>query len=295
MRIAFIGAGGMGAPMARNLLRAGHAVSVYNRTPAKAAALSADGGQLASSPSEAARHAQVVITMLPNDDAVRQAVLGAAMDAMDSGAIHMCCGTISVECSKELAQAHEAVGQGYIACPVLGRPEAAAAAKLWMIAAGPPNSVQFCRPLMEALGRGITVIGEQPWQANIVKIGANFVIASMLETLGEAFALMRKADISVTGFLEIVNSLFNSPVYANYGKLIADEKFEPAGFRLKLGLKDVNLALAAGAQHAVPLPLASLLRDHYLQAMAQGEADLDWAAVARVAARNAGLGGNTRS
>ena len=205
------------------------------------------------------------------------------------GAIHMGMSTISVELSKQLAEAHAATGQSYIASPVLGRPEAAEAQKLWLIAAGEPEQVERCRPLMDALGRGVTIAGSEPWQANMVKIAANFTLASMLETLGEAIALMRKAGVEAGQFLEVINSLYQSPVYAIYGRIIAEENYEPAGFRMKLGLKDVGLALAAAGAEMAPMPLASLLHDHYMEGVARGYGDRDWAALAQLAAEHAGV------
>jgi 3-hydroxyisobutyrate dehydrogenase-like beta-hydroxyacid dehydrogenase len=278
MKIAFIGTGNMGAPMARNLLLAGHAVAVYNRTREKAEALAAEGARVASSPQEAARDAEVTISMLANDAAVERATSG-----LPSETIHMGMSTISVELARRLAAGK------YISAPVLGRPDAAAARKLWIMAAGPAALLEHCRPLMEALGRGISVIGDEPWKANMVKLGANFTLASMLETLGESFALMRKAGVPIEKFLEIINSLFQSPVYANYGKIIAEEKYEPAGFAMRLGLKDVNLALAAAGAEGVAMPAASLLHDHYLAAVALGRGDRDWSALAQFLAENAGL------
>ena len=264
--------------MARNLLRAGHEVVVYNRTREKAEALAADGARIASSPQEAARGAAVAISMLANDAAVEQATSGLPPET-----IHMGMSTISIELARRLAAGK------YISAPVLGRPDAAAARKLWIMAAGAPDLIEHCRPLMEALGRGLSVIGDEPWKANMVKLGANFTIASMLETLGEAFALMRKAGIGVEQFLEVVNNLFNSPVYANYGKIIAEEKYEPAGFAMRLGLKDVNLALAAAGAEGVAMPVASLLHDHYLAAIALGHGNSDWSALAQFLAENTGL------
>jgi 3-hydroxyisobutyrate dehydrogenase-like beta-hydroxyacid dehydrogenase len=291
MRVAFIGLGNMGAPMARNLIRAGHDVTVYNRTRAKAEPLAADGARIADSVAHAVSGCEVAITMLADDHAAQEAVFGdnGMLPALPRGAVHMSTSTISVEMSKTLATTHTAAGQGYIATPVLGRPEAAAAQKLWVIAAGPPDLVERGQPLITALGRGFTIVGRDPWQANVVKLASNFIIVSLIETLGEAFALMRKAGISVHQFLEIVNTVFGSPIFAVYGQIIADEKYEPAGFRMKLGLKDVRLALAAAEEQAVPMPLAGIIRDHFLQGIALGYGDQDWAAIARVIAANAGL------
>jgi len=295
MKVVFIGLGKMGAPMARNLLRAGHEVAVYNRTRAKAQPLAADGARIADSIRDAARDGEVAITMLSDDQALRDTVFGVhdqhfgLIRALPAGAIHMGMSTISVELSKHLADAHASVKQGYIATPVMGRPDSAEARRLWLITAGAPELVERCRPLMDAVGRGVTAAGPEPWQANLVKIGMNFTLASMLETFGEAFALMRKAGIDPGRFLEVADSLYQSPVYANYGGMIANEKYEPAGFRLALGLKDVSLALAAAGSLTVPMPLASLIRDHYLEGVARGYGDRDWAAVAQLAADHAGV------
>jgi 3-hydroxyisobutyrate dehydrogenase-like beta-hydroxyacid dehydrogenase len=299
MKVAFIGVGNMGTPMARNLLRAGHEVAVYNRTRAKAERLGADGARIAESIQDAARDAEVAITMLADDQALRETVFGAhdqhlgLLRSLPAGAIHMGMSTISVEMSKRLAEAHASVQQGYIASPVLGRPDAAEAKRLWLVAAGAPEMVERCRPLMDALGRGVTVAGEEPWQANLVKIGVNFTLASMLETLAEAFALMRKAGVEPARFLEVANNLYQSPVYANYGGMMAAEKYEPAGFRFVLGLKDVSLALSAAGAMTVPMPLASLLRDHFLEGIARGYGDLDWAALAKLLAAHAGVTSHT--
>jgi 3-hydroxyisobutyrate dehydrogenase-like beta-hydroxyacid dehydrogenase len=291
MKVAFIGLGNMGTPMARNLIRAGHDVTVYNRTRAKAEPLAADGARIADSVAHAVRGCEVAVTMLADDHAVQDAVFGAdgMLQALPQDAVHMSTSTISVELSKRLAITHTAAGQGYIATPVLGRPEAAAAQKLWVIAAGPPDLVERGQPLITALGRGFTIVGRDPWEANLVKLASNFMIVSLIETLGEAFALMRKAGMSVHQFLEIANTLFGSPVFGVYSQIIADEKYEPAGFRMKLGLKDVKLALAAAEEQAVPMPLAGIIRDHFLEGIALGYGDQDWAAIARVIATNAGI------
>ena len=166
----------------------------------------------------------------------------------------------------------------------------AAAAKLWIVAAGAPESIAHCQPVFAALGRGYSVVGADPWLANAVKLAGNFLIAAALESMGEAFALVRKWGVDAGQFLEIINTaLFNSALYANYGGAVAKEQFEPAGFSLKLGFKDLRLVQEAAQSAAVPMPLAGVLRDRFLAALARGEGDLDWAAVARIAAIQAGL------
>ena len=176
-----------------------------------------------------------------------------------------------------------------MSAPVFGRPDAAESRKLIVVVAGPAELVELCRPLFDAIGRQTSVAGSEPWQANAVKLCGNFMLASMIEAFGEAYATLRKAGVDPHVFLEIVDSLFSSPVYANYGRIIAGEQFSPAGFALKLGLKDVRLALETADECAAPMPLASLIRDHFLAAMAHGQADLDWSSMAQVLARNAGL------
>ncbi len=289
MKLAFIGTGNMGAPMARNLLRAGHQVTVCNRTRAHAEPLRQDGAALSDLPADAARDVDAVVTMLADDAAVEQAA-HSFMETLARGAIHIGTSTISVACSRRLAEQHAARGQVYVAAPVFGRPVAAAAAKLWIVTAGPPEAIERCQPVFEALGRGTSVVGTDPWLANAVKLSGNFLIAAALESLGEAFALVRKSGVDAGQFLEIVNNaLFNSPLNANDGGAVVREQFDPPGFTLRLGFKDLRMVQQAAESAAVPMPLAGVLRDRFLAALARGEGDLDWAAMARIAAVQAGL------
>ena len=280
----------MGSPMALNLLRAGHELTVYNRSRAKAEVLAAQGARVADSPATAARGAEVVLTMLADDAAVEQVTFGeGGISGALGGAIHVSASTISTALARRLAAEHARRGESYLSAPVFGRPEAARAGKLLVVAAGPGALVERCRPLFGAIGRQTFVAGVEPWQANTVKLCGNFMIASMLETFGEAFATLRKSKVAPHLFLDVMNALFGSPVYAGYGRIVADEKFEPAGFALRLGLKDVRLVLQAAEECESPMPLASLVRDHLLSGVAQGQAELDWSSVARVIARDAGL------
>ena len=291
MRIGFIGLGNMGSAMARNLLRAGHQVAAYNRSREKAEALAGEGARVAGSPADACRESQVVVTMLADDRAVEQIVFGedGVASALSSGAIHVSSSTIGTALARRLAAEHARRGQGFLSAPVFGRPDAAQSGKLIVVAAGPGELVEFCRPLFDAIGRQTSVAGAEPWQANAVKLCGNFMLASMIEAFGEAYATLRKAGVEPTVFQEVINGLFASPVYANYGRLIAEERFSPAGFALKLALKDMRLALETADECAAPMPLASLIRDHFLSAVAHGQADLDWSSMALVPARNAGL------
>jgi 3-hydroxyisobutyrate dehydrogenase-like beta-hydroxyacid dehydrogenase len=291
MNLALIGTGRMGAPIARNLLRAGHQLTVYNRSRAKAEPLAADGALISHSPAEAARGREAVLTVLADDAAVEQAVLGddGAAAGLEPGAIHISCSTISTVLARRLTEEHLRRGQNYPSVPVFGRPQAAEAKTLLVVPAGPAPIIERCRPVFDAIGRQTFVAGAEPWQANALKLGGNFMIAGMLESFSEAFAAMRKAGISPHLFLDVMNALFASPVYAGYGRLVADERFEPAGFALKLGLKDIRLMLETAHELAAPMPFASVIRDQLLAAMAIGLAESDWSSVSRISARNAGL------
>jgi 3-hydroxyisobutyrate dehydrogenase-like beta-hydroxyacid dehydrogenase len=291
MKLGFIGLGNMGSGMARNLLRAGYELTVYNRTRGKSEALASEGARIAESPAEACASAEAVMTMLADDAAVEQVVFGdrGIAGALGAGAVHISHSTISTALARRLAAEHVGRGQGYLSVPVFGRPEAAEAKKLLVIASGPAALVDHARPLCDAIGRATFVVGEEAWQANALKLCGNFMIASMIESFGEAYATLRKSGVDTHTFLDVMSALFGSPVYTNYGRIIADRKFEPAGFALRLGLKDVRLALAAAEEVSSPMPVASLVRDHFLAAMAHGQGEFDWSSVAMVAERNAGL------
>jgi 3-hydroxyisobutyrate dehydrogenase-like beta-hydroxyacid dehydrogenase len=290
MRVGFVGLGNMGSAMARNLLRAGHQLTLYNRTPARAAELAAAGCTVAAAIGDLAG-VEVVVTMLSDDHALEAVALGSAgLLGLPAGLVHISCSTVSVALSRRLTEAHRQAGQTFVAAPVLGRPEAAAAAKLFILAAGPAAAVDTCRPLFDALGQRAFVLGEEPALANTLKLACNFLLAAVIEGLGEAFAFTEKAGLARPQVLEVLTeTLFSAPVYKTYGALIAERRFEPAGFKLPLGLKDVRLALAAADSLDVPLPLLSLLHDQMLAALAEGHPDLDWSALAMVAARHAGL------
>ncbi len=292
MKIAFIGLGNMGSHMARNLLRAGHDVTVWNRTLSKADELRALGAKVAKSPAESAKEVEAVITMLADDHAVETAVLapGGVLETLPKGAAHISMSTISVALSRKLAEEHAKLGQTYITAPVFGRPEAAEAGKLFVVAAGDKGAVERLKPLLEAVGQRVFFMGDKPEMANVVKLSGNFLIASVIESVGEAMALARKYGVEPHEYVEfLTNSLFAAPVYKTDGNLIADEKYQPAGFKMRLGLKDIKLALAAAESVDAPLPVASMIRDHMLTAIARGMDDMDWSATAKLAAENAGL------
>jgi 3-hydroxyisobutyrate dehydrogenase-like beta-hydroxyacid dehydrogenase len=198
--------------------------------------------------------------------------------------------TVSPALVRWLVDRHAVAGHTLIAAPVFGRPDAVETGKLWIVAAGPDDGIARCRALLDALGQGVIVVGSAQAHAAVLKIAGNFLLASAIEALGEAFALVRKHDIDPAQFLEIVNGrVLRSPVYDSYGTRIASEQYEPAGFLLRHGLKDMRLAVEAGDEAAAPLPIASLIRDRYLSAVARGWGEQDWSALARVAAVDAGL------
>jgi 3-hydroxyisobutyrate dehydrogenase-like beta-hydroxyacid dehydrogenase len=290
MKIGFIGLGNMGAGMAANLVKAGHEVTAYNRSQAKVAALAEQGATAAKSVAETC-DGDVVITMLANDDAVSAVTFGddGALASLKAGAIHVSSSTISVALSERLTAAHADAGQRFVAAPVFGRPEAAAAAKLFVVAAGAEDAIAPLAPVFEAIGQRTFVVSDEPKAANLVKLSGNFLIASVIESLGEAMALVGKAGVDKNEYLEILTStLFGAPVYKTYGGLIAREEFEPAGFAAELGAKDIRLVLAAADTLQAPLPIASLLRDRFLTLLANGGAQLDWSAVGALSAWQAG-------
>jgi 3-hydroxyisobutyrate dehydrogenase-like beta-hydroxyacid dehydrogenase len=292
MKVGFIGLGHMGAGMAANLVKGGHDLSVFNRGSGRSGPLIALGAHEARTIADACR-GEAVITMLTDDDAASAIAFAddGLIASLPAGAIHISMSSISVAFSKRLAQAHAQAGQRYIAAPVFGRPDMAASGKLFIIAAGDLASIDECRPLFDALGQKTSLIGEQPWAANLVKLSGNFLQAATIESLGEAIALIGKAGIDRRAYVEILTStVFNAPAYKIFGPLIADGEFEPAAFAAPLGYKDIRLALAAAETLRVPMPLASLLHDRFLRLLAQGGSHLDWAAVGGLAAVDAGDG-----
>jgi 3-hydroxyisobutyrate dehydrogenase-like beta-hydroxyacid dehydrogenase len=292
MRVGFVGIGNMGTMMARNLIKAGHTLSVYNRTRGRAEELQSLGATVARAPGESATGAEALITMVANDAAVEDVIFGPGnvIESLPPGAIHISMSTMGVALSHRLVRAHREKQQHYIAAPVFGRPDAAAAAKIFIVAAGPAEQIARCQCLFDAMGQKTFVVGAEAPAANLVKVTGNFLITATIESLAEAFALVRKSGVDSQKFLEVLTgSLFAAPVYRTYGAMIAADNFEPVGFRMELGMKDNRLVLAAAEEAVVPMPVASLIRDRMLAATAQGMADADWSAIARISFREAGL------
>jgi 3-hydroxyisobutyrate dehydrogenase-like beta-hydroxyacid dehydrogenase len=287
--LGFIGLGNMGAPIAANLLKAGFGLRVYNRTASKAAPLTAKGATLAASPAEVAQPGGIVLTMLADDRAVEEVCLpgGSFIERLGPGGIHISLSTISPVTARRLAEHHAKYKVDYLASPVFGRPDAAAAAKLWICNSGPAASKKRVQPILTAIGQGIFDFGEDAGAANVVKLCGNFLFAASIETLAEMLTLAEKNGVSKKAVAEMIGKL--SPLHSGYANQIAEQKFEPAGFRLALGLKDVNLIMQTAAASMTPMPLGSLLHDRYVSAVAKGRANLDWSAIALGVAEDAGL------
>ena len=288
-QVGFIGLGNMGAPIALNLLRAGFSLKVFNRTVSKAKSLASDGAQVAASAAEVASAGGIVCTMLSDDAALEEICSGekSFVKRLGAGGVHVSMSTISPATARRLAQEHGKFGVTYFAAPVFGRPEAAAAAKLFVCAAGAEAAKKRVEPLLKAIGQGTFDFGEDPGAANVVKLCGNFLVAATVEALAEMLILGEKNGVSKKAIVEMIGKF--SPLHHSYASIMAEERFEPAGFRLALGLKDINLILGTAAASVTPLPLASLLHDRWIASMAKGRANLDWSAIALDVAENAGI------
>lgn len=289
--VAVIGLGGMGSGMAHQLLAKGYAVRVWNRSPVATEPLVAAGAVRAETPATAVEPGGIVVTMVANDAALDSVTRGPdGFLARLGGGLHISASTIGVALARELAAAHAAVGGDWLAAPVFGRPEAAASGKLWVMVSGGERAKARGQSVLADLSQGVFDLGAEPDAAVAGKIAGNFLIASAMEAMSEAFALLEKRGVDARAFHAMISqTILASPIYANYGRFILDRTFSPAGFRLSLGAKDVGLALAAGQESDVPLPFASLLRDRFLAAMARGQGELDWTSIALGARADAGL------
>jgi len=292
MKVGFIGLGRMGQGMGQRLIGAGHELVVYNRTRAKTAELEHAGARVAGTLADACKAREVVITMVADDAALNDVTLGAGgiAQSLARGAIHLAMGTHSAGAIQTLNDAHAAAGQLLVAAPVLGRPDAAAAGQVVIVAAGPPAAVKACEPLFQAMGRKTFEAGARPEAALAIKLANNFLLACAIQSMAEGFSLVRKYGVQPQVFYDVLTEgLFAAPAYKVYGKLMVDQTFDRPGFTTTLGLKDVKLALAAAELVHVPLPSGSVVRDRLVGAVAHGDADKDWAVLAREQARACGL------
>jgi 3-hydroxyisobutyrate dehydrogenase-like beta-hydroxyacid dehydrogenase len=291
MKLGLIGLGHMGLNMASRLLEARHELIAYDRTPAKAEALRRNGATVAASISDACA-SDAVITMVSDDRAIEQVVFGTdgILESLPAGKIHISSSTISVGMAARIAAAHASAGQRFVAAAVLGRPEAAKAGSLFVLAAGDRATIDAVAPVLDVIGQRTFVVSDRPELALLVKLNCNFLISSVIESLGEAMALVQKAGVDPRRFLDIITAtLFDAPAYKTYGELIADRRFEPAEFGAALGEKDLRLTLAAAEELRVPMPVASLIRDRFLRLLARGGERLDWSALGGLAAQDAGI------
>jgi len=292
MHVGFIGLGNMGAAIAANLRKAGHELTVWNRSPAKALPLVEAGAVLAATPKEAAAGCAAVVTMLADDAALRTVLDGAngLLAGLANHALHVSMSTIAVATAENLTAEHRARGQRFLCAPVFGRPEAAAAGKLYIVAAGNPADIEFADPLFRAAGQRVFVVGKTPAAASLVKLCGNFMILSAIESLAEAMTLAEKGGVPKAQLLEVLTgSLFDTPVFHGYGKALVDGRFRPAGFAAPLGLKDMRLAAQSAEALRVPMPLLGVLRDHLLQTIAVEGDDVDWSGIGLSIAKNGGL------
>ena len=289
MRIGIIGLGNMGFAMASRLIHTKHDVMGWNRSPEPLQRLVEMGGQRARSVADVFER-DVAITMLATDEATRATIPTDVLRKAKKGLVHIMSATISVDYAKELAKLHTEAGVAFLSAPVLGRPNMAAEGGLAILAAGSRDVIDRVKPVLDTLGRRVFHVGDKPHSANVAKLACNFALASAIQTMSEAFVLTERYGIATQTMAEIfTETLFAAPAYRVYAPMLAQKKFEPAGFELRLGLKDVRQAVDAGEEAGVPMSIASVLRDNFVDAMAHGDGEKDWSAVARVAARRAGL------
>ena len=292
MKVGFIGMGRMGQGMARRILGAGHDLAVYNRTPEKCAPLGEAGAIVAPSIAALCEDREVVITMLANDGALEDVALrdDGLIAALPSAMIHVAMGTHGVDAVRGLAHAHAEAGQGFVAAPVLGRPDRAAAGELGIVPAGPAPHLERLQPLLKVLGQRIFDAGSDPASAAAIKIANNFVLGCAIEVMGESMAFVRKFGVEPSVLHQVLTEgLFSAPAYEIYGGIIVEEAYDQVGVTTRIGLKDANLALAAAEAEGVPLPSVNAWRDRLVGAIAHGDGERDWAVVAREQARASGL------
>lgn len=290
--IGFIGLGNMGHPMAINLLKAGRDLRVYNRDASKAQDLVEAGARRGARPRDVVCHGGIVITMLANDEALEAVTLGrdGILAHLGPGGVHLSMSTLSPALAQKMQQLHTEQECFYVAAPVFGRPEAAAARQLWIAVAGQPQGKQRVRRILDILGQGQFDFGEEAANANVVKIGGNFMLAAAMEAMAEVFTLGEKSGVDRTKMYELyTRTLFACPAYQTYGKRIAEKNFEPVGFTMELGLKDINLVLDTAKAIQAPMPFASQLSNRLLSGIARGRGDRDWSELSRGISDDAGI------
>lgn len=295
--VGFIGLGNMGEPIAGSLLKAGYGVRVFNRTSSKAEPLVKQGARLVGQARDVAEPGGIVLTMLSDDPTVEAICRepGGFIEKLGANGIHISLSTISPAAARRLAEQHRKFQVTYIAAPVFGRPEAAALGRLNVVVSGEPAAKKRIAPILAAIGQAAFDFGDAPDAANLVKVCGNFMIASAIQTMAEAMALAQKNGVDAAKMIDMLaQTIFACPIYQGYGKALAAQRFEPAGFRMVLGLKDVNLALGTAEASTMPMPIASLLHDRLLANIARGRGEMDWLAVSLGITEDAGVGQNPK-
>lgn len=291
LSLGFIGIGQMGAAMVANWLAEGYSVRVYNRTPEKTEPLVKLGAVRVDTPADAVPPSGILMTCV-SDDAALQGLFadGSIFRRLGRQGIHVSMSTISPKTAAELASRHRAEGGTYLACPVMGRPDTVAAKRQTFYMSGPPAAREAVKPVLQCISRRVLELGDAPEAAHTAKLASNFLIAAVVESLGEAFAFVEKSGLPAETFFETITEfLFDCFIYKGYGKhLLSGEHREPL-FRLALGAKDMSLVAQTAAETRTPMPLLSLIRDRYLASLAQGRGDWDWTAIVLEIRRQAAL------
>ncbi|WP_031528385.1 NAD(P)-dependent oxidoreductase [Dyadobacter crusticola] len=289
-KIAFLGLGNLGSPIAERLIDSGFELTVWNRTSSKAEPLAKSGAKVAGSPVEAIVPGGIVFSVLADDNAVETTFSEELLAKLGEGALHVSMSTISPDCSRKLAETHKKHGVSYVAAPIFARPDAVRSGMGNIVISGEASARERVKPLVQNFVKGIFDFGDDPGAANVVKLCGNFMIAASLEMMAEAFTLAEKSGIPRQNIYDMLTStLFAAPIFQNYGKMVAQHTYEPVLFSLPLGLKDINLALQASANVNAPMPLADLVKNRFVSALAKDRAHLDWVALAKGASDDAGL------
>jgi 3-hydroxyisobutyrate dehydrogenase-like beta-hydroxyacid dehydrogenase len=284
MNIGFIGLGNLGLPIAENIFKKRPPLFVYNRTAAKAQVLVDKGAVLCKSIKELSEKCDVVLSVVSDDAALNEVALGkeGIAENLKEGGVHISLSTILPATATRLTEKHTECGTHYVAAPVMGRPEAARAEKLNFLVAGEPTVIEMVKPLLkDAGGAGIWEFGNDTAAANVAKLCTNFLIVSAIEAMAEAINLAKKSGVDAATWLNMVTqTLFAAPVYINYGNILLKEMFQPAGFALRLGLKDVNLVMEQSSKASAPMPIGELMQKRLNECVVNGMGDYDWTAVA---------------
>ena len=289
-KIAFLGLGNLGTPIAESLVNSDFDVTVWNRTRSKTQRLVDLGARAVDNPADAITPGGIVFSVLADDAAVEDTFSDELLKKLGSEGIHVSMSTISPACSRRLHQTHEVYEVSYVAAPIFARPEAVKAKVGNISISGDQNARELVKPILQTFVKGIYDFGDDPGAANVVKLAGNFMIAASLEMMGEAFTMAEKNGVSRQSIYEMLSqTLFAAPIFQNYGRIVANHAYEPVAFRLPLGLKDINLTLKTASDSNVPMPLADLIRNRFISAIAKGRSDLDWGALAKGASDDAGL------